>query len=576
MKIIIALALFPLIAIAQTGPGGIGTTDGTSQLELWLRDAGTNTTVNGVSVTSWNDQSGNGNHVSDNGGSDPVYASNVRNGFPAVYFTNDDMTGPNLGFGTGATDHACFFVIHERGSTSNFETLFSYANRDYGHGSSQYLLMGSGGVRSPSVTFSDWHIYSMVSNGTGVSSGSGYGNGTLGNSTTTASINGSTTQIGNNSSINHDIAEVMVFSGDINEAQRIIIENYLSAKYAIGLNANDLYNEDDGGSGNYDYDVAGIGRVDISNVHNDAQGTGIVRIHSPNNLGDNEFLIWGHNNGSLNANGVTDLPATIQSRLARDWSASETGEVGTVSIRIDLSTVPGTITTSDLRLLVDADGTYNSGTTIHGPPTALGANVYEWTGIDIDDNDHFTVGSTNATQTPLPIKLVHFEAKAIKGETQVLLYWQTAAEINNDYFTIEHSMNGLDWENVIAVEGQGNSTALTNYSAIHSNVNRGLSYYRLKQTDFDGSFSYSNVESVSLDGRHSVNAYTDLLEGQVYLTGSKTELDRINVYNNLGQDVTHKTQQLDRGEKALILDLSELKSGLYYIKTKRATRKVYR
>ncbi len=95
----------------------------------------------------------------------------------------------------------------------------------------------------------------------------------------------------------------------------------------------------------------------------------------------------------------------------------------------------------------------------------------------------FTLGSTTSNN-PLPIELTSFTAK--KVENVVVLEWVTASEINNDYFTIERSDNCLDFESLITVQGAGNSTATLNYAAIDYDPLRGVSYYRLKQTDFDG------------------------------------------------------------------------------------------
>jgi hypothetical protein len=159
-----------------------------------------------------------------------------------------------------------------------------------------------------------------------------------------------------------DVAEVIVYNTTINSVQRIIVENYLSAKYGLSLSANDLYDEDDVVNGDYDNDVAGIGRVDASNLHDDAQGSGIVRILNPTNLGDDEFLIWGHDNGLAQAQETTDIPASVAARFVRVWRASEVNsassaiDVGNIDMRWDLSNL-GVITTSDLRLLIDTTKT---------------------------------------------------------------------------------------------------------------------------------------------------------------------------------------------------------------------------
>jgi hypothetical protein len=86
--------------------------------------------------------------------------------------------------------------------------------------------------------------------------------------------------------------------------------------------------------------------------------------------------------------------------------------------------------------------------------------------------------------SPLPVQFVKFEAKPDGG--RVRLAWSTAAEVNNDYFTIERSSDGSNFEPRLRVKGAGNSTVLKNYSAADSPVADGKYIYRLLQTDFDG------------------------------------------------------------------------------------------
>jgi len=100
--------------------------------------------------------------------------------------------------------------------------------------------------------------------------------------------------------------------------------------------------------------------------------------------------------------------------------------------------------------------------------------------------------------TVLPIELLHFSAKAIGS--QVLLNWSTATELNNDYFTIERSVNGINWEVVDMVNGQGTTTQQSNYELLDTRPFTGISYYRLKQTDYDGDYSYSSLAAVTVSG----------------------------------------------------------------------------
>lgn len=104
----------------------------------------------------------------------------------------------------------------------------------------------------------------------------------------------------------------------------------------------------------------------------------------------------------------------------------------------------------------------------------------------------------------LPIELISFDAKP--SESKVLCEWSTATEINNNYFTVERSTDGLHYDSVFSVDGAGNSSIIRNYSAVDEHPINGDSYYRLKQTDNDGHFNYSNSVHVYMNA--VTNSYT--------------------------------------------------------------------
>lgn len=91
----------------------------------------------------------------------------------------------------------------------------------------------------------------------------------------------------------------------------------------------------------------------------------------------------------------------------------------------------------------------------------------------------------------LPIELISFTATPERDH--VRLDWATATETNNEHFTIERSRDGSDFHPVERIPGAGTSTQLITYSGFDRNALSGLSYYRLKQTDINGAFSYSHV-----------------------------------------------------------------------------------
>lgn len=111
------------------------------------------------------------------------------------------------------------------------------------------------------------------------------------------------------------------------------------------------------------------------------------------------------------------------------------------------------------------------------------------------NNDKYGTYGMAKNLTILPVTLVTFFAVLNAGEVDVT--WVTAAEVNNDYFTVQRSVNGTDFETVAIVPGAGNSTVMLNYSAVDKNPLRGISYYRLKQTDYDGSSTYSQVVMIN-------------------------------------------------------------------------------
>lgn len=100
-----------------------------------------------------------------------------------------------------------------------------------------------------------------------------------------------------------------------------------------------------------------------------------------------------------------------------------------------------------------------------------------------------------SSAAPLSVKLISFSAEA--ANNRVKLNWSTASETNNDYFTTERSADGAKWETVKKLAGAGNSGNVLSYESYDESPLTGTSYYRLKQTDFDGTTSYSAVKAVT-------------------------------------------------------------------------------
>lgn len=105
-----------------------------------------------------------------------------------------------------------------------------------------------------------------------------------------------------------------------------------------------------------------------------------------------------------------------------------------------------------------------------------------------------TPASSQSCSLSLPVELLHFDAN--KQDDNVLVSWTTISEHNNDFFTIEKSNNAIDFVPIGFSDAAGNSNMEINYKFTDAEPTPGLNYYRLKQTDFDGSYTYSRIVKV--------------------------------------------------------------------------------
>ncbi|MBE9466959.1 MAG: hypothetical protein IMY72_01405 [Bacteroidetes bacterium] len=142
------------------------------------------------------------------------------------------------------------------------------------------------------------------------------------------------------------------------------------------------------------------------------------------------------------------------------------------------------------KITVDLDGTTGGSLTVTGDLTAPSGEILGEGSVIVGGNVSGDVVGDDQINT-LPIKLISF--KAFLNNNQVIINWVTASEINNDYFSIERSYNGIDFEIIGIVSGAGNSNDVIEYQTIDNNFLQGISYYRLKQTDYDGQFEYSSL-----------------------------------------------------------------------------------
>ncbi len=124
--------------------------------------------------------------------------------------------------------------------------------------------------------------------------------------------------------------------------------------------------------------------------------------------------------------------------------------------------------------------------------------------------------------SPLPVELLGFTAVAIDNK-KVQCNWSTASEINNDYFTVLRSNNGIDFEPLDKVTGNGTTNVQHSYTFTDNKPLQGISYYQLKQTDFNGDYSMSQTVMVSLNNEDQFTIYPNPGSGIFYLQYDATK-----------------------------------------------------
>ena len=161
----------------------------------------------------------------------------------------------------------------------------------------------------------------------------------------------------------------------------------------------------------------------------------------------------------------------------------------------------------------------------------------------------------------LPIGLLSFSAE--KNKSTVDIKWNTASEINNDYFTVERSKDAIQFSTLVNVPGSGNSNSEKNYAAKDNSPYNGISYYRLKQTDFDGKFEYSDIVAVDfLTDEYGISIYPNPSTNEltIEISGNKV-LVNFEIINSIGVVVYQGILN-----QKMTIQTSSFAAGIYVIK----------
>ena len=242
------------------------------------------------------------------------------------------------------------------------------------------------------------------------------------------------------------------------------------------------------------------------------------------------------------------------------------------NVIIPSNPVAGTIT--KFEYFFDKDPGFGKGTTITIAPTT-GLNNYTFaaniTGLK-DDSTHtlyirtFDDWSMTNTQTfvigtVMPVTWISFNAKAINNKVQ--LDWKTAHETNTDRFDVERSADGVNFSKIGAVAASQNSSTESDFSFEDEQALSGTSYYRLKQVDIDGQFTYSIVISVKMNTQLSVKIIGNPVHNNLHflVSGVIRKDFQLSIL-----DVTGKRYKSITGvDGSQQLNVSDLSAGMYFL-----------
>jgi hypothetical protein len=164
----------------------------------------------------------------------------------------------------------------------------------------------------------------------------------------------------------------------------------------------------------------------------------------------------------------------------------------------------------------------------------------------------------------LPVKLLNFNAE--QNASVVDLDWTTATETNNAYFTVEKSQNSTDFISIAKMDGAGNSSFNKYYSVVDDAPYTGLSYYRLKQTDYDGNYTYSDIVPVNYVPADNIviNYVTSGNIPVANISSKENNVATLEVIDMTGRVVSSKVLNLNTGVNNI--PLTQSSNGIYLLR----------
>jgi hypothetical protein len=259
------------------------------------------------------------------------------------------------------------------------------------------------------------------------------------------------------------------------------------------------------------------------------------------------------------------------------WDIQRTAGTDNAQVRLYWNTQTASGITSATELLV---GHYTGGQWESQGNGANSGDVnpgYVESSTAITTFSPFTFASNSGGSNPLPVELTSFTAK--KKESHIILQWTTSTEINNDRFEIERSFDGESFTQIGSITGNGNTNQVISYQFTDRLPLMGISFYRLKQVDYDGAFEYSSTITVQIEDEFGLNVIiapnpTTRNNIQIGVQASGNQPIHISLIDLSGKVLYARFYEVDQISGFIkVHPMEVIKSGLYILKVSQGDSK---
>lgn len=243
----------------------------------------------------------------------------------------------------------------------------------------------------------------------------------------------------------------------------------------------------------------------------------------------------------------------------RFWSLVPTGTPTADLTFVTTSAEMGTIASPRAQRWVPSYSGWESSEGIQSNPTSVSALTSGITGLGV----WWTLA---ASAHPLPVELIAFNASCAKNHAE--LKWSTASEENNDYFSVEKSLNNKDFKSIGVVNGAGTSSQIHHYNFTDENELGSQTFYRLKQTDYNSNFKYSDIISLNNcfeNSELSINTSTESGSLNIKINSAVDSRVDVNLFNANGKQMFANYTHLENRTGKIQINCKNWADGIYFI-----------